>query len=132
VHGGLSEADPNTTNWENSKSLPGTGKIATMWLGSWAIVQMREAAKKAGRDIGFMPFPVQVNGAFCTVVRPDYQYAINRHSANKEAAGAWIDWVIGKSGDAQAALSVSSVKGTPLPSSLRPFQDQGVKFIHLG
>ncbi|MBO2446323.1 carbohydrate ABC transporter substrate-binding protein [Actinomadura barringtoniae] len=134
VHDKLSEADPNTTNWENSKNLIGTGKIATMWLGSWAVVQMREAAQKAGRnpdDIGFMPFPQQVNGAFCTVVRPDYQYAINAHSNAKPAARAWIDWYINKSGDAQKSLSISSVKGTPLPSSLQPFKDQGVRFIQL-
>ncbi len=134
VHSGLSEADPNTTNWESSKNLIGTGKVATMWLGSWAVVQMREAAKKAGKnpdDIGFMPFPAQADGKFCTVVRPDYQYAINVHSKNKPAARAWIDWFITKSGDAQKALSISSVKGTPLPSSVQPFQDAGVRFIQL-
>src|SRR5689334_5388114 len=47
VHNKLSESDPTTTNWENSKGLIATGKIATMWLGSWAVVQMQAAAKKA-------------------------------------------------------------------------------------
>lgn len=134
VHNKLSEADPNTTNWENSKALLGTGKVATMWLGSWAVVQMQDAAKKAGKnpdDIGFMPFPSQKDGHFCSVVRPDYQYGVNVHSQNKEAARAWLDWYITKSGDAQAALSISSVKGTPLPADLKPLQDAGVKFIHL-
>ena len=134
VHGKLTEADPNTTNWENSKSLIATGKVATMWLGSWAVVQMREAAKKAGAnpdDIGFMPFPAQQGGQFCSVVRPDYQYAVNVHSPNKAAARAWLDWYITKSGDAQATLSISSVKGTPLPSSLTPFQTAGVRFVQL-
>ena len=135
VHDRLSEADPNTTNWENSKSLIATGKVATMWLGSWAVVQMRDAAKKAGAnpdDIGFMPFPTQQGGHFCSVVRPDYQYAVNIHSKNKAAARAWLDWYITKSGDAQAALSISSVKGTPLPSDLAPFHSAGVRFIQLG
>jgi ABC-type glycerol-3-phosphate transport system substrate-binding protein len=134
VHDKLSEDDPTTTNWENSKQLIGTGKVATMWLGSWAVVQMRDAAKKAGQnpdDIGFMPFPVQKDGHFCSVVRPDYQYGVNAHSKNKAAARAWLDWYINKSGDARAALSISSVKGTPLPADLQPFQDAGVKFIHL-
>ncbi len=134
VHNKLSEADPNTTNWESSKNLIATGKVATMWLGSWAVAQMRAAAKTAGAnpdDIGFMPFPAQKDGHFCTVVRPDYQYAVNIHSPNKAAARAWLDWYITKSGDAQAALSISSVKGTPLPSELTPFQDKGVKFMQL-
>ncbi|ASY31591.1 MULTISPECIES: extracellular solute-binding protein [Streptomyces] len=135
VHRKLSEADPTTTNWENSKTLIGTGKIGTMWLGSWAVVQMRDAAKKAGHDpedIGFMPFPAQHDGKFCSVVRPDYQYAVNKHSAHKDAARAWLDWYIDKSGDAQATLSISSLKSAPLPGILKPFQEQGTKLIHLG
>lgn len=134
VHTKLSEPDPTTTNWENSKNLLGTGKVATMWLGSWAVVQMREAAKKAGTnpdDIGFMPFPSQVDGKWCTAVRPDYQYAINVHSKNKPAARAWIDWIITKSGDAASTLSISSVKGAPLPASLEPFQQAGVRFVNI-
>lgn len=135
VHDGLSEADPSTTNWENSKNLIATGEVATMWLGSWAVVQMRDAAEKAGlnpEDIGFMPFPAQSGGKFCTVVRPDYQYAINKHSKSKEAARAWIEWFIEKSGDARQALSISSVKGAPLPDSLKPFEAADVTFVRLG
>lgn len=135
VHTGLSEADPNTTNWENSKNLIGTGEVATMWLGSWAVVQLREAARKAGRDpqdIGFMPFPAQSGGKFCSVVRPDYLFAVNKHSKAKEAARAWIDWFISKSGDAQQSLSISALKGAPLPESLKPFEDAKVELVRLG
>ncbi|TDV48876.1 ABC transporter substrate-binding protein [Actinophytocola oryzae] len=134
VHNGLSEADPNTTNWENSKNLIATGKIATMWLGSWAVAQLRQAAEKAGAnpdDIGFMPFPSQVDGKFCTAVRPDYKYAVNVHSENKPAARAWMEWFINSSGDARDSLSISSVKGAPLPESLQPFQDAGVTFVNI-
>ena len=49
VKAGVTEADPTTTNWENSKKLLGTGKIATMMLGSWSIVQMQQAATEQGR-----------------------------------------------------------------------------------
>jgi ABC-type glycerol-3-phosphate transport system substrate-binding protein len=134
VHDKLSEADPTTTNWEDSKGLLATGKIATMWLGSWAIVQMQEAATKAGKnpdEIGYMPFPAQVGGKFCSVVAPDYQYAINIHSKNKPAARAWLDWVIDKSDTAQVNQAVSALKTAPLPSTMRPFTDAGVQFITL-
>ncbi|GAA4051356.1 extracellular solute-binding protein [Nonomuraea soli] len=130
----LTEDDPNTTNWEESKNLIANGKIATMALGSWAVVQMKEAATKAGQnpdDIAYMPFPSQTGGRFCTSVRPDYQYAVNVHSKNKPAAKAWIEWFITKSGDAQAALSISSVKGAALPSSLTPFEEAGVTFVRM-
>lgn len=133
VHGGLSEKDPTTTNWEKSKNLIGTEKVATMQLGSWAVIQMRQAAEKAGadpKDIGFMPFPRQ-SGKLCTSVRPDYQFAVNAHSKHKEAARAWIDWFINKSGDAQDSLAISSVKGSPLPESLTPLNEAGVRFVRI-
>ncbi|MFI6108677.1 ABC transporter substrate-binding protein [Streptomyces sp. NPDC051310] len=129
----LTEPDPTTTNWEDSKARIGTGKVASMWLGSWAISQMRAAAEAAGEnpdDIGFMPFPAQKHGKFCSVLRPDYQYAVNVHSDEKAAARAWIDWYITKSGQAAAEGSLSSVKGAPLPETLKAFSDNDVTLIH--
>ncbi|MET7644183.1 ABC transporter substrate-binding protein [Streptomyces sp. NPDC005426] len=128
----LAEPDPTTTNWEDSKAQIGAGKVATMWLGSWAISQMRAGAKAAGKnpdDIAFMPFPAQHDGAYCSVLRPDYQYAVNAHSDNKEAARAWIDWYITKSGQAAGEGSISSVKGAPLPDTLKAFSDNDVMMI---
>ena len=90
----LTEADPTTTNWEESKNLIGTGKIGAMMLGSWAIPQMQAAATDAGKDasdIGYMPFPTQVNGKSYAVAGGDYNLAINVHSTNKTTARAWID-----------------------------------------
>ncbi|MFE0464088.1 ABC transporter substrate-binding protein [Kitasatospora sp. NPDC058965] len=133
VNSKLTEADPTTTNWENSKTLMGTGKVATMFLGSWAVPQMQAAAKTAGQSpdsIGFMPFPqAGADGKLCTVVQPDYKYAVNVHSKHKDASRAWLDWYINKSGSAQAEQAISSVKGTALPSDLQPFEQQGVKMI---
>ncbi|GGV44441.1 sugar ABC transporter substrate-binding protein [Kitasatospora herbaricolor] len=132
VHQKLSEDDPTTTNWEGSKTLLGTGRIGAMLLGSWAVPQMQAAAIAAGRnpdDIGFMPFPQATGGKLCTIIQPDYKYAVNVHSKNKEAARAWIDWYLTKSGSAQAEQAVSSVKGSPLPASLKPFEAQGVTLL---
>ncbi|MFT7841729.1 hypothetical protein Q5530_36810 [Saccharothrix sp. BKS2] len=41
---GLTEDDPTTTDRESSKSMIGTGEIATTMLGSWSITQLRAAA----------------------------------------------------------------------------------------
>jgi len=134
VHEKLSESDPTTTNWEDSKNQIATGKIATMWLGSWAISQMQAAATTAGKDpstIGFMPFPVQVNGKFCPVINPDYVYAVNLHSKQKAAARAWIDWTLNESGYAETAKAVSAKKGAPLPAELQPLTDSGATLIEL-
>ncbi|MGY1496666.1 extracellular solute-binding protein [Streptomyces sp. QTS52] len=134
VHEGLAEKDPTTTNWEASKPRLAKGDIATQWLGTWAIVQFQDAAKKAGvdpADIGFMPFPSQVGGKFCAVVGPDYNQAVNVHSEHKEAARAWIDWFTDKSGYADDNLAISPLKDAPLPEVLQPYEAAGVKFIEV-
>ena len=134
VHSGLSEKDPTTTNWENSKTLLGTGKIATMWLGSWAVSQMQAAATKAGAsaaDIGFMPWPAQVNGKFCSVIGADYQQAVSTHSQHQDAAKAWITWFTDSSGYAEDQGSLPTLKSAPMPSTLQPYTDAGVTLIEL-
>ncbi|MHC3469594.1 ABC transporter substrate-binding protein [Streptomyces sp. 7R007] len=134
VHQGLAEKDPTTTNWELSKPQLAKGKIATQWLGTWAIIQFQDAARKAGvdpDDIGFMPFPAQVDGKFCAVVGPDYNQAVNVHSAHKAAARAWIDWFTDKSGYDKDNLAISPLKNAPLPEVLKPYQEAGVTFIEL-
>ncbi len=130
----LVEQDPTTTNWENSKTLIGTGKTATMWLGTWAITQMQAAAKTAGADpadIGFMPYPEQQGGKFCAVTGPDYLQAVNVHSSHKAAAKAWITWFTEKSGFADSQGSISTLKGSPMPPTLKDFDAAGVKYIEL-
>ncbi|MFH9674873.1 ABC transporter substrate-binding protein [Streptomyces sp. NPDC017405] len=131
VKGGLAEKDPSTTNWEASKGLIAQGKVATMQLGSWAVNQMRDAAKKAGTnpdDIGFMPFPVQKDGTFCAVLASDYQQAVNVHSSHKEAARAWIDWFTQKSGYSATEGAVPALKSAPMPGTLKDYIDNDVTF----
>ncbi|MEV5885194.1 extracellular solute-binding protein [Streptomyces sp. NPDC052020] len=132
VKEGLSEKDPSTTNWEASKGMIAKGEIATMQLGSWAVKQMREAAEKAGTDpeeIGFMPFPVQKDGTFCTMVASDYQQAVNIHSEHKAAARAWIDWFTNESGYSENEGAVPAVKTSPMPDTLKDLVDNDVTFV---
>jgi len=134
VHDGLAEKDPTTTNWEASKARLAKGQIATEWLGTWAIIQFQDAATQAGvdpDDIGFMPFPAQVDGKFCAVVGPDYNLAVNANSSHKEAARAWIDWFTDKSGYDKDNLAISPLKDAPLPTVLKPYEDAGVRLIEL-
>src|SRR5690606_33072553 len=124
---GLTEADPTTTNWEQSKQMLATGQIGVMMLGSWAIPQMQDAAEAAGetRDIiGYMPFPAQVDGTFHAVAGGDYNLAINVHSSNKCAARAWIDWFNHESGFSESQIGLSPLVDGPVPESLQAFIDQ--------
>ncbi|WP_432825242.1 ABC transporter substrate-binding protein [Dactylosporangium sp. CA-092794] len=130
VKAGYTEPDPATTNWEQSKGLLGTGKIATMMLGSWSIVQMRQAAPSTD-DIGYWPFPHQVDGKFYTVVGGDYKNAINRNSKNKATARAWIDWFTDESNYATDQGGVSALKNAAMPATLADLTAVKTEFIEL-
>ncbi len=124
---GLTEADPTTTNWEQSKQLLGTGKIGVMLLGSWAIPQMQQAAEDAGEsadDIAYMPFPAQADGAFHATAGGDYNLGINVNSKNKVTARAWIDWFNHESGFSEAQVGLSPLVEGDVPAALVDFVDQ--------
>jgi raffinose/stachyose/melibiose transport system substrate-binding protein len=124
---GLTEADPTTTNWEESKRLLGTGEVATMVLGSWAIPQMQAAAEDAGAsadDIAYMPVPVQVDGTFHAVAGGDYSLGVNVNSGNKVTARAWIDWFNTESGYSESQVGLSPLKDGPVPDALTSFTEQ--------
>lgn len=134
VHDKLTEADPTTTTWDAAKSQIATGKTGTLMLASWAISQMQAAAKSAGTDpadIGFMPWPAQVGGKFCSMIGPDYMQGVSIHSKHKEAARAWVDWFVDKSPYAQDQQLLPTLKTGEMPSTLKAYQEAGVQFIQL-
>lgn len=134
VEAGLTEEDPLTTNWEQSKVDLGTGKIATMPLGSWAISQMQAAAEDGGAsadDIGYMAFPANVDGTQYAVIGGDYNLAVSKHSKAKAAAWAWIQWVAADSGYTEAQGMISPVIDKPLPDNLAGFEDSGVELMEI-
>ncbi|GAA2878878.1 sugar ABC transporter substrate-binding protein [Actinoplanes cyaneus] len=134
VHQGLSEKDPLTTNWEGSKPMIATGKVATMVLGSWAVPQLRDAAKAAGAnpdDIAFWPFPVQTGGRFHSRIEGDYKAGVSKNSKNKATAKAWLDFFVNESGFAQDQQAIPPATGQPLPPALQAFQDTGVDLMEI-
>jgi len=134
VHDQLTEKDPTTTAWDAAKSGMGSGKIGTLALASWAVSQMQLAAKTAGADpssIGFMPYPTQVNGHFCSVISPDYMEAVSIHSQHKAAARAWVDWFVDKCTYAQDQGLLPTLKTGTMPPALAAYQSAGVQFIEL-
>ncbi|MNI29852.1 Bacterial extracellular solute-binding protein [compost metagenome] len=124
---GLIEADPTTTNWDASKADLANGKIGAMVLGSWAIGQIQELATNPD-DIAYMPFPTNA----AEVIMPlsdDYTLAISKHSKNKEAAKAWIEWFIKETDySTKQAGGMSPVIGAELPESLKQFEGSDIKF----
>ena len=125
---GLTEEDPTTTDWESSKPAIGNGEIGAMMLGSWAIVQMQDAAENPD-DIGYMPFPSNIDGTVCAAAGGDYSIAINKHSQNQAAARAWIDWFLNESNFAYDQGGIPPLKGSDLPPQLQAFQELDVQFV---
>jgi ABC-type glycerol-3-phosphate transport system substrate-binding protein len=134
VAAGLTEPDPLTTSWEESKTMLGLGEIGVMVLGSWAVSQVQVAAEEAGgdpADIGYLPFPSQVDGEFHSIVSGNYKNGINVNSDNKAAARAWVDWFANESGYAEREGAIPVVVGAPLPEGLAELDELGVQYIEL-
>ncbi|WP_243231056.1 ABC transporter substrate-binding protein [Microbacterium sp. CIAB417] len=131
---GLIEADPLTSNWEQSKVDFAAGKIATMALGSWAISQLQAAATDNGESadtVGYMTFPASADGTQYAVVGGDYNLGINIHSKVKAAAKAWIDFLLEDSGFTSDQGMVSALLADPLPDNLAGLTDNGVQLLEL-
>lgn len=132
VEAGLTEEDPLTTNWEQSKVDLGTGKIGTMILGSWAISQMQAAAEDNGAsadDIGYMAFPSNLDGKQYAIIGGDYNLGVSKHSEHKAAAWAFIQWLLEDSGFTETQGMVSTVSAKPLPDNLAGFTEEGVELM---
>ena len=99
VAGGLTEDDYTTTDWEGCKGMINNGEIGCMVLGSWAFAQMRDAGDN-GADIGYMPFPITVDGKQYASSGADYSWGINKDAddTNLQASIIFVKWMTEKSG----------------------------------
>ncbi len=95
----LTEEDYTTTDWEGCKAMINNGEIGCMVLGSWAIAQMKAAGDHPD-DIGYMPFPITVNGVQYATAGPDYCYGISADTSedNQKAAMVFVKWMVEESG----------------------------------
>lgn len=125
---GLIEDDPTTTDWEGSKGMINHGKIGTMVLGSWAVSQMQEAGNN-GADIGYMPFPITVDGKQYASAGADYAYGINVNSPddNKIASMLYVKWLTEESNFAYDQGGIPIVLGSEYPAVLDSFD--GVELV---
>ena len=112
---GLIEDDYTTTDWEGCKPMINNGEIGAMVLGSWAVAQMKAAGDNPD-DIGYMPFPITVNGQQYATAGPDYCYGINVNASddNKAAAMVFVKWMVEESGwcDLEGGYPISKTAPT--------------------
>lgn len=125
VSQGLTEDDYSTTDWESCKGMINNGEIGCMVLGSWAYPQM-EAGGPNADDIGYIPFPISVNGKQYASSGADYCYGINVNASDdeKQAALVFVKWMTEKSGYAYNEDSLALVPGSESKISF-----DGVDFV---
>ena len=119
---GLIEDDYTTTDWESCKGMLNRGEIATMVLGSWAYAQMQEAGDTP-EDVGYMPFPITVNGTQYVAAGGDYNFAINANSSeeNRLASLIFVKWMTEKSDWCYNEGGYTVVKGGKNPDMYAAF-----------
>ena len=119
---GLIEDDYSTTDWESCKGMMNRGEIATMVLGSWAYAQMQEAGDTP-EDVGYMPFPMTVNGTQYVLAGGDYCFGINVNASdeNKLASMIFVKWMTEKSNWCFNEGGYSVVKGGTNPDMYSAF-----------
>lgn len=126
----LIEADPTTSDWEQSKADMANGKIGVMVLGSWAVPQIQEINPDAADDITFQAFPMTASdGKQYMGVGGDYNLAINVHSKHKEAARKLLDWLVNDSDYAVDNGGLPAVIGGEYPTALKSSEEAGVELI---
>lgn len=123
VANGLIEEDYTTTDWEGCKGMMNRGEIATMVLGSWAYTQMQEAGDKP-EDIGYMAFPITVDGKQYAPAGGDYNFGINVQGTyeQKLAAMYYLKWLTHESGFTFAEGGVPIDKNGEYPALYAAFE----------
>ncbi len=124
----LVEEDPASSDWESSKGKINNGEIGTMVLGSWCVQQFKDAGDHP-EDIGYMPFPITVNGKQSAASGGNYAYAINKNASedNQIASMLYIKWLLEDSTIFEDEGSIPALKGEALPDSLSEFD--GVELL---
>ncbi|XCP85682.1 ABC transporter substrate-binding protein [Roseburia hominis] len=124
----LVEEDPASSDWESSKGMINNGEIASMVLGSWCVQQFKDAGENPD-DIGYMPFPITVNGVQAAASGGNYAYGINNKASedNQIAAMIYVKWLLEESSIYDDEGSIPALKGKDLPDSLAEFD--GVELL---
>ena len=123
VKEGLIEEDYTTTDWEGCKGMINNGKIGCMVLGSWAYPQMQQGGPNPD-DIGYMSFPITVNGKQYASAGADYCFGINVKATDdqKLAAMYYIKWLTEESNFSYDEGGVPILKDGKYPDLYAAFE----------
>ena len=131
VEKGLTEDDFSTTDWEGCKPMINKGEIGCMVLGAWAYPQMKNAGDN-GDDIGYMAFPITIDGKQYSPADEDYCFGISKDCNEDEqiASMVFVKWMTEKSGYSynEGGLPLA-VGDEEYPDVYDEFLENNVEFI---
>lgn len=124
VSNGLTEDDYTTTSEPLSYQMLNDGQIGCLVFSSWAVVQAQDAGSHP-EDVGFMPFPISVNGKQYISINGDYSYGINKKSSKEEilASMLYVKWLVEESGYSYSEGGLSVYKAGDNPSFYDSLKD---------
>ena len=114
VENGYTEVGSESIAWWDSVVAVNEGRVGCAVVGTWALHDYKTAGEY-GNNIAFMPFPNTVDGKQYVTVTADYSYAVARNSENKEAAKAFVNFMLEESGYAFEHDTISILKSDPYP-----------------
>lgn len=100
--------------WWDSIIKMNNGEIGCSVIGTWALSDYKNVGSN-GHNIGFMPFPNNIDGRQYVTVAGDYSYAVAKNSKNKEAAKLFVSFMLDESGYAFDHDTISVLKQDPYP-----------------
>ena len=124
----LVEESPDSSDWESSKGKMNKGEIGAMVLGSWAVQQCKDAGDTP-ENVGYMPFPITVDGKCYAGAGGNYAFGINNQATedNQIAAMVYLKWLIEESSIYEDERSIPALKSGDLPDALVYFE--GVELL---
>ncbi len=114
VKSGYTEVGREPLSWWDSVIKINSGEIGCSVIGTWALYDYKNVGE-GGSNVSFMPFPNNIDGRQYVTVTVNYGYAVAQNSDNKEAARAFVDFMIDESGYAFDHDTLSIVKTEPYP-----------------
>ncbi|MGY5451891.1 ABC transporter substrate-binding protein [Agarivorans sp. MS3-6] len=129
IEKGWTEKDLITNSWEESKSLLAEGDAGMFYLGNWFIPQVIDRGIQSEK-IGFMPIPAGESGELRAQMNHDWGYAVSKHSKNKPAAKAYIEFLLEESDFDEVAGFIPTIKAKePTLPQLNEFMSYNPKVI---
>lgn len=122
VEKGLCEEERDSLNWKTARTMLNNAEIGCLPV-EWSEIAALQSAGTNPDDIGYMPFPYNLDGVQYAATTMEYCYAINKNSENKATAKAWIEYMLKSSGYAKSEGAISIRIKDTLPNLLVNFEN---------